>query len=131
LVELARRVWERPGVVEVGVPSSSSGSVGKGDVEGGRIIQVQVVNPVVGGGDGDEGRDEQGVEGKGWALRLGHEVNVCQSVTFTEKWEREYQRTVNATVERKKKGVIELSMSSMLWQAAPAVHEGEELDQPS
>jgi hypothetical protein len=58
-------------------------------------------------------------------------VNVCESVTFTERWEREYQRTVNARVERKKKGVIELSMSSMLWQAAPAVHEGEELDQPS
>ncbi|KAK4135935.1 hypothetical protein BT67DRAFT_433312 [Trichocladium antarcticum] len=117
LVAEAARVWEAPGSVEVGV-------VGGGD--GGRAVRVDVVKPAAeGGGLGEE----RGV--RGWAVRPGYEVKVFGHVTFAEKWEKEYQRTVQATVERKKNGVIELRLSSMLWQAAPVVQSAEELDQPS
>jgi hypothetical protein len=73
--------------------------------------------------------DEQGQLGKRESIH-GHELRLAGSITFTEKWEKEYQRTVSAKVERRKKGAIELSMSSMLWQAAPAAQAGEDIDQP-
>ncbi|KAK3299761.1 heterokaryon incompatibility protein-domain-containing protein [Chaetomium fimeti] len=120
LVEAARRAWENPGTVEVSVPVRGEDRVAK------RRIRVQVMTP------GEQEGEERGRQGgaSAWTYRAGHEVMVSGSVTFTEKWERDYQRTVNAKVERKKKGAIELNMSSMLWQAAP-VMGGEDLDQPS
>jgi hypothetical protein len=122
LVEAAKKAWENPGTVEVSVPGRGEDKVAK------RRIRVDVLTP------GEQEREEQdgmrGRQGGGWTYRTGHEVMVSGSVTFTEKWERDYQRTVNAKVERKKKGAIELNMSSMLWQAAP-VASGEDLDQPS
>jgi hypothetical protein len=123
LVEEAKRVWETPGTVEVNVTGRGGGSAP-------RRMQVEVVNA---GGQIEEERETMAgksrVEGRGWEFRAGHEVGVSGSVTFTETWERDYQRTVNAKVERKKKGVIELNMSTLLWQAPKA--KVDELDQPS
>jgi hypothetical protein len=122
LVELAKSVCDNPGVVEVSVPESKEDSVGR------RVLQVEVVSAVA--------TDEEMLgrrlvtAGNGWLFKPSHELKLSGSLTFTEKWEREYQRTVNARVERKKKGMIELSMTSMLWQAA-LEHKGEEPDQPS
>ncbi|KAK4152693.1 vegetative incompatibility protein HET-E-1 [Chaetomidium leptoderma] len=124
LVEQAKRVWENPETVAVSVPVPGS----KGDPSARRTIQVHVVNPVA--AEAGEQETTAARTPGAWAFRPGHEVKVSGSVTFTEKWERDYQRTVNAKVERRKKGAIELTMSSMLWQAAPVVR-GEELDQPS
>ncbi|KAK4041827.1 vegetative incompatibility protein HET-E-1 [Parachaetomium inaequale] len=124
LVEQAKRVWETPGTVEVTVP-------GRGGDLAPRRIEVEVVNA---GGQREEEQDamagRQGVKGSGWTFRAGHGIGVSGSVTFTEKWERDYKRTVNAKVERKKRGAIELSMSSVLWQTAPVANV-DELDQPS
>ncbi|KAH6651366.1 heterokaryon incompatibility protein-domain-containing protein [Chaetomium tenue] len=122
LVEAAKRAWENPGTVEVSVPGRGEDKVAR------RRMRVEVLTP--GGKEGEEQDGRRGRQGGGWTYRTGHEVMVSGSVTFTEKWERDYQRTVNAKVERKKKGAIELSMTSMLWQAAP-VARGEDLDQPS
>ncbi|EAQ93854.1 hypothetical protein CHGG_02089 [Chaetomium globosum CBS 148.51] len=122
LVEVAKRAWENPGTVEVSVPGRGEDKAAR------RRMQVEVLTP--GGKAGEEQDGRRGRQGGGWTYRTGHEVMVSGSVTFTEKWERDYQRTVNAKVERKKKGAIELSMTSMLWQAAPVVR-GEDLDQPS
>jgi hypothetical protein len=121
LVEEAKRVWEVPGSVEVSVPVLGEGG-------GRRTVQVEVVSLAA---EGEMGGLEQGDRDRGWVARPGQEVKVFGNVTFPEKWEREYQRTVQAKVERKKKGVLELSLSSMLWQAATAVQRGDELDQPS
>jgi hypothetical protein len=124
LVAVAKRLLDNPGMVEMNVPVSGS----EGDSTGSRVIQVDVVNAMA----TEEETLDSGLvaEGNGWVLKPGYEVKLSGTVTFTEKWERKYQRTVNARVERQKKGVIELSMTSMLWQAAPAL-KGEELDQPS
>jgi hypothetical protein len=122
LVELAERVWNTPGVVEVTVPGS------KGDHSVGKVMQVDVLNAVA---TEEKTMDRELAMGaNGWVFRPGHDLKLSGSVTFTEKWEREYQRTVNARIERKKKGVIELSMTSTLWQAVPAL-KGEDLAQPS
>ncbi|KAL2270744.1 hypothetical protein VTJ83DRAFT_115 [Remersonia thermophila] len=129
LLELARKAWERPGTVDVVVPGP----------ERKRLVTVEVVNPGDAGapsGADDEASDAASVSSRGgprpWTYKPGHEVKVAERVTFAEKWEKEYRRTVNATVERRKKGVIELSMTSMLWMPAPAAaHKTEDLDQPS
>ncbi len=110
LVEEAKRVWENPGVVEVSVPGL------KGSSEGRSTIQVEVVDPASGGEQEQKMGWKHGVGEQEWSLKPGHEVKVAESVTFAEHWEREYRRTVNAKVARKKRGVIELSLSSMLWQ---------------
>ncbi|KAL2174185.1 heterokaryon incompatibility protein-domain-containing protein [Thermothelomyces heterothallicus CBS 202.75] len=129
LVEEAKRIWEQPGTVQVSVP-------GRGGDTPGRRIQVEVVNPVAApeaAGNEEETADERSgmtMPGGGWTFRPGHELQVSGSVTFTEKWEKDYRRTVNAKAGRTKKGAIELTMTSMLWLAVP-VAKGEELDQPS
>ncbi|KAL2157134.1 hypothetical protein VTH06DRAFT_6422 [Thermothelomyces fergusii] len=123
LVTEAKRIWDQPGTVQVSVP-------GRGQDTPGRTIQVEVVNPVAAPEDEDEEMSSTEPPSIGWTFRPGHEIQVSGSVTFTEKWERDYQRTVNAKVGRTKKGAIELSMSSMLWMAVPTT-KGEELDQPS
>ncbi|KAL1838932.1 hypothetical protein VTJ49DRAFT_2063 [Mycothermus thermophilus] len=129
LLELANKVWERPGMVEVVVPGGEGRK---------RVVTVEVVKPgasgVLAGVEEEEGEDTASVssrDGRQWTYRLGHEVKVAERVTFAEKWEKEYRRTVNATVERRKKGVIELSMTSMLWMPARAAQKAEDLDQPS
>ncbi|KAL2150905.1 hypothetical protein VTH82DRAFT_6003 [Thermothelomyces myriococcoides] len=124
LIEVAKRIWEQPGTVQVTLPN-------RGRDTPGRTIQVEVVNPVTAPeGSEDDDLSSSGPPTIGWTFRPGHELRVSGSVTFAEKWERDYQRTVNAKVGRTKKGAIELSMSSMLWLAVSA-NKGVELDQPS
>ena len=101
---------ENPGLVEVSVPGS------KESLEGRRVIQVEVVNPASDGEEEQETGYKYGVREQEWPFKPGHEVKVAESVTFAEHWEKEYRRTVNAKVVRKEKGVVELSLSSMLWQ---------------
>ncbi|KAK4143995.1 vegetative incompatibility protein HET-E-1 [Dichotomopilus funicola] len=116
LIEEAKRVWQSPGTIQVTLP-------GQDEAGNKKSMKVEVRNPA---GQEQETKDRS----PAWTLKAGQEVQVAGSVTFTEKWERDYQRTVNAKVERKKKGAIELNMTSMLWQAVP-VAKGEDLDQPS
>jgi len=93
------------------------------------VVLVDVVNPVSSDSGGQEQTDDIGGQrGGDWTLKMGHEVKVSGGITFTEKWEREYRRSVHAKVERKKKGVIDLSLSSTLWQAAPMAQHEDELD---
>ena len=108
----AKRVWEKPGSVEVSVPVSGT----KDEPPTRRTIRVNVVSPR----QYEAEEPKRDSRDRGWMLRPGYDIKLAASVTFTEKWEKEYQRTVQAKVERKKKGIIELSMSSILWQAAPA-----------
>ncbi|KAG7293670.1 hypothetical protein NEMBOFW57_003725 [Staphylotrichum longicolle] len=124
LLEEAQRLWESPGVVEVSLPGP------KEDSKARKVVHVAVVNTAAVGETGEQATAAKSGPGTCWAFRPGHEIRLSGSVTFAERWERDYQRTVSAKVERKKKGVIELSMSSMLWQAAPMVTQ-EELDRPT
>ncbi|KAJ4286648.1 hypothetical protein N0V88_007939 [Collariella sp. IMI 366227] len=62
-------------------------------------------------------------ERRSWASEPGHEIKLSDSVTLIEKWEKNYQRTVNAKVERKKKGIIELGITSMLWEVTQQSRE--------
>ncbi|KAK4160199.1 vegetative incompatibility protein HET-E-1 [Cladorrhinum sp. PSN259] len=118
LVGVAKRIWEQPGRVEV--------SAGK------KSVRVEVVNPVQWEEEEQDGqgRDRQGRRDRGVSVRPGAEIKRYESVTFVEKWERDYMRTVTAKMTKlKNKGVMELSMSSMLWMAAPP--RSHDLDQPS
>lgn len=126
LVAEAKRVWENPVEVEVSAPGPKDNPSAR------RTIKVKVVNPVAYEAEEKEATAwKPGMEERGWAVRPGHEIRLSSSVTFTEKWEKDYQRTVQAKLERKNKGVMELTMSSMLWEAAPAMQKGDDLDQPS
>ncbi|KAK4234253.1 vegetative incompatibility protein HET-E-1 [Achaetomium macrosporum] len=126
LVYQAERLWEDPGQVEVSMPGLN-GSV---NPVLRRTVMVELASPPSPGAE-EQARNPGTSESVGWVLRPGHELKLASSVTFTEKWEKDYQRTVNAKVKRKKKGVIELSMSSMLWQTALVAQKGEDIDQPS
>ncbi|KAK4202920.1 hypothetical protein QBC40DRAFT_319624 [Triangularia verruculosa] len=99
MVKTARDIWAQPGHVEV---------IATG---GRRSVRVEVTNP-------EKYEELEGQEGKGFMLKPAAEIKAFETVTFVEKWERDYMRTVNAKLIRKKKGVLELSMSSLLWQAA-------------
>ncbi|KAL2195526.1 heterokaryon incompatibility protein-domain-containing protein [Corynascus similis CBS 632.67] len=124
LIEEAKRVWEQPGVVQVSVR-------GRGQDTPARKIEMEVVNPGAPEGSDQELEEERKKRTNNrWVFRPDNEMKLAGTVTFTEKWEKDYQRTVNAKVERKKKGAIELSMTSILWQAVPVAKE-EQLDQPS
>ncbi|KAK4116078.1 HET-domain-containing protein [Canariomyces notabilis] len=125
LVEEAKRVWENPGSVEVSMPGL------EGDPSARGTVTVDVVNPVVYESKQEAAAGTPGVEeDKGLAVGPGDEIKLSSSVTFIEKWERDYQREVEGKVARKYKGVIELSLSSRLW-LAPTMNNGEELDQLS
>ncbi|GAB1309854.1 Heterokaryon incompatibility domain-containing protein [Madurella fahalii] len=125
LVAAAKRLWDNPGKVDVSAPGPKDNPLAK------RVTQVDVVNPVAYEAEQQRATTwRSGREDKVWAVKPGHEIGLSSSVTFTEKWEKDYQRTVQAKLERKKKSVIELSMWSMLW-AAPVAQKPEELDQPS
>ncbi|KAK0732394.1 hypothetical protein B0T21DRAFT_384703 [Apiosordaria backusii] len=99
MVKTAKEIWAEPGRVEVITPG------------GRRSVLVEVTNP-------EKYQEPEGQEGKGFMLKPTAEIKAFETVTFVEKWERDYMRTVNAKMVRKNKGVLELSMSSLLWQAA-------------
>ncbi|KAK1752746.1 vegetative incompatibility protein HET-E-1 [Echria macrotheca] len=100
----AKMLWNNPG--RVNLPRTKVGAGGKTT----SVVQtVEVVNPEI---LGDE-EDDQSVRGKS-----GGPVEVLRGgVLFEEKWEKVYHRMVEAKVERKKKGVISLEMTSMLFAA--------------
>ncbi|KAK3987656.1 vegetative incompatibility protein HET-E-1 [Cladorrhinum sp. PSN332] len=118
LVEVAKRIWEQPGRVEV------TGAGGK------KSVKVEVANPVQWEKEEAEGMNEGRRDRGGISIRPGAEIKRFEAVTFVEKWERDYMRTVQAKMVKKNKGVMELSMTSMLWMAAP-VRRSSDLDQPS
>ncbi|KAK4172222.1 hypothetical protein QBC36DRAFT_390586 [Triangularia setosa] len=99
MVKTAKDIWAEPGRVEV---------IATG---GRRSVLVEVTNP-------EKYEELESQEGKGFMLKPTAEIKAFETVTFVEKWERDYMRTVNAKMVRKNKGVLELSMSSLLWQAA-------------
>ncbi len=110
---MANRVWDNPGSVEVTMPPEMAGeAVWPNDTDWVRVASVR---------DGDGGRDgAETTRGDGRPFRPGDEPNLRVNVTFTERWEREYQRTVTTRIERKKKGAIELRLASVLWQSPSA-----------
>lgn len=118
LVEVAKRVWEKPGRVEVAAAG------------GKKSVKVEVVNPVEWERDEAEGAGlASGRRDRGVTIRPGADVKTYEAVSFVEKWERDYMRTVQAKMVKKNKGVMELSMTSMLWMAAPPRRES--WDRPS
>lgn len=106
MVKTAKDIWVDPGRVEV---------IATG---GRRSVLVDVTNP-------EKYEEAEGQEGKGFMLKPTAEIKAFETVTFVEKWERDYMRTVNAKMVRKNKGVLELSMSSLLWQAAQTSDQAE------
>ncbi|EGS17115.1 uncharacterized protein CTHT_0074450 [Thermochaetoides thermophila DSM 1495] len=106
----AQRLWEDPGSVDVTIPSLT-GSPGV------QMVTMEIVHPE---------RYQPGVSGLdlsegGWSTVQSAKLGVFDNCTFVEMWEREYMRTVQAKLERKKKGLMELSMTSMLWMAPDKV----------
>lgn len=109
----AKRIWENPGQIRV----ISSGRGKPGELK--QTKMVDIANPDTYG----TGSEESGPSSaSGWGENTSWEVVLDQgfssTVTFTEAWEKEYMRTVRASVE-KRKDVVVLEVSSMLWEAAP------------
>ncbi|KAM7224600.1 vegetative incompatibility protein HET-E-1 [Rhypophila decipiens] len=109
----AKKRWESPGQIRV-VSSGNSGALKQ-------TRMVDIANPNTFGGSGEEQTSSGSV---GWGKEQGSwepvlDQGFSPNVSFTEAWEKEYMRTVRASVERKK-DVVVLEVSSMLWEAAPA-----------
>lgn len=82
-----------------------------------RTEPVDVVNPDM-VGDEEEG-DGMSVRGRMMGGNSNKEVQELRGqVLFEEHWEKLYHRMVNATVERRKRGVVVLEMTSMLFAGA-------------
>ncbi|KAK3904266.1 vegetative incompatibility protein HET-E-1 [Staphylotrichum tortipilum] len=105
---MAKRVWDNPGSVEVKVPPETMEDGWTNRTDWVRVVSVREEQA-------KDGEDAAGVDGR--PFRMGDEPNLCRNMTFTERWEREYKRTVTTRIERKKKGAIELSLASVLWQS--------------
>ncbi|KAK1834432.1 vegetative incompatibility protein HET-E-1 [Podospora conica] len=103
----AKGMWERPGRFAL------EKTVVKAGKETKVMKVVDVANP-----DGAEAAEEDDGQ-HGARIAGGGEVQSPRAaVLFVEKWETEYRRVVHATAERKKKGVLALEMSSMLYAGA-------------
>lgn len=121
IVENAKTVWKLPEYVEVTVPVP-------GIEEKTRRIKVEVLSV----GQEYEAKQPGPQDGeKDWAVKPGNIVKLAESITFPEQWEKEYLRTVHVRMERKNKGLVELNLSSMLWEAGPGTKEGEDVRHPS
>ncbi|KAK5653965.1 hypothetical protein OQA88_7641 [Cercophora sp. LCS_1] len=104
----ARKLWENPGRVNL----QRTKTVGN---KTSMFAQtVDVVNPEM---IGMEDEDDQSVA-KFKMTPDGPPIELRPGVLFSEKWEKEYRRMVQATVTRKKRGVISLEMNSMLFAGA-------------
>lgn len=105
----AKGMWERPGRF----------AVEKTVVKAGKAMKVtkvvDVANPEA---VAVEGEEEGEHAPKTRDTREDELQSLRAAVLFVEKWETEYRRVVHATAERKKKGVVALEMSSMLYAGA-------------
>jgi len=102
-----KRLWDNPGRVSLTRVKKVGGKMVP------RTEAVEVVNPDT---VGDEEEDGGSVRGMG---RGGGETQELRGqVVFEENWEKLYHRMVNATVERRRRGVIVLEMTSMLFAGA-------------
>ncbi|KAK0719230.1 heterokaryon incompatibility protein-domain-containing protein [Lasiosphaeris hirsuta] len=107
----ARKIWESPGKAQLPLakPSSIKGAS--------QVRTVDVVNPET-FGEEEEDQPQQGpgkprsIDGGGGDAQKLHE-----QVHFSEMWEKEYYRIVDASITRKKRGVIVLDMGSQLFAA--------------
>ncbi|KAK4187887.1 vegetative incompatibility protein HET-E-1 [Podospora australis] len=123
LLEIAKMKWENPGRVEVSVPN------------GKKTAMVEIVNPVQYEEEEEADWDDEDAPGRkrekhGQMISPRAVLKLHQHVTFVETWEQPYMRTVEGKCSRTKKGVVELGLSSMLWQAAETGGE-DDLHQPS
>ncbi|KAK0745684.1 hypothetical protein B0T18DRAFT_409978 [Schizothecium vesticola] len=105
----AKGMWERPGRF----------AVEKTVVKAGKTMTVtkvvDVVNPEAVGVEGEEDGEHAPKTQETGEVEV---QSLRAAVLFVEKWETEYRRVVHATAERKKKGVVALEMSSMLYAGA-------------
>ncbi|KAK3329285.1 hypothetical protein B0H66DRAFT_634487 [Apodospora peruviana] len=113
LKQEAGRIWDKPGQIRVIIdPNQPQPSAGTKTL---RRMQMQdIANPDVYGADEQPSWKTKGIDDD-WEVAEDQEFS--SSVTFTEVWEKEYNRTVKAEVGRKKE-VIVLEISSMLWEPA-------------
>ncbi|KAM7190468.1 vegetative incompatibility protein HET-E-1 [Rhypophila sp. PSN 637] len=108
----AKKRWESPGQIRVVSSGSNSEKINGRALKQTRMVDI--ANPDTFGGSGEE---QTGKEEGSWEPVL--DQGFSPNVSFTEAWEKEYMRTVRALIERKK-DVVVLEVSSMLWEAAPA-----------
>ena len=104
-----RRYWENPGRVNLMRTRRVSPTKTVTMMQA-----VDVVNPELVGGDEEEELQSR----PGSAKPRGEAVDLRSQVLFEEIWEKEYHRLVNATITRKKKGVMALELSAMLFEGA-------------
>ncbi|KAK0631301.1 hypothetical protein B0T14DRAFT_501467 [Immersiella caudata] len=102
-----RRLWENPGRITLDRMKKVGGKMVS------RAETVEVVNPDL---VGDEEEDGVSVSARGRGS--GEVQELRPQVLFEENWEKLYHRMVNAHVERRKRGVIVLEMTSMLFAGA-------------
>ncbi|KAK3392882.1 hypothetical protein B0H63DRAFT_456764 [Podospora didyma] len=142
----ARQIWNSPGKISAS-PSSTDSSIAK---------EIPVTNPDLYGTEeaaaaAAEEADQLSWTAKATAVNVlskfsrvnvkslndshrgvtrGLALKLNPRVTFVEQWEKEYHRTVEATVARKKRGVMVLDIASMLWDAG-GVQKAEEVQEDS
>lgn len=107
----ARKIWESPGRAELPLAKPSSMKPSS------QVRTVDVVNPETFG----EEEEDQPQQGPGKPRSVdggGPPQELRPKVAFSEMWEKEYYRMVEASITRKKKGVIFLDMESTLFAAA-------------
>ncbi|KAK0735239.1 heterokaryon incompatibility protein-domain-containing protein, partial [Lasiosphaeria miniovina] len=112
LKEQAQQLWDAPG-------------------------KIEITNPEVYGAEEEESSwtaralsaaKKSGAAGDRRSPTRGAALQLTNTVTFAEPWEKEYQRTVEAKVSRKRRGVMVLSLSAMLWDAGTSVKKAEDED---
>lgn len=113
LKDKSKKLWDTPGKIRLVGSTRQSGGIKTTRMED--IMSPEVYDPQESGskGEGEEERD-----GEKWEAVMDDQT-FHPTVTFTEPWEKEYMRTVRATVERKK-NVVVLEVTSMLWEAPPS-----------
>lgn len=148
LKEQAQQVWDAPGKVQgvitdpappaAVVPSDDSDSDAPARPPPPRppkTREIEITNPEVYGAEEEESSwtaralsaaKKSGAAGDRRSPTRGVALQLTNTVTFAEPWEKEYQRTVEAKVSRKRRGVMVLSLSAMLWDAGTSVKKVED-----
>ena len=106
----SRALWDAPGALNLVRTRTTSSGKTVTWTQG-----VEIVNPDLYGAVDDED-DAGSVRSKRPAS--GEAMDPRPGVLFKEMWEKEYHRMVEAKIVRKKKGVISLDMTSMLFAGA-------------
>ncbi|KAK3693444.1 heterokaryon incompatibility protein-domain-containing protein [Podospora appendiculata] len=120
LIAEAKRMWRNPGKVTLAEPAARGNPVDR------QTVVEDMANPELYGTEKQPGWHSRATD-DGW--EAAKDGQFSDHVTFTEVWEKEYQRTVEAKVARKGE-VIVLDISSTLWQAATVEEMPEKVEKP-